>query len=104
MKKVRKITFQHSLVNVLNEGSDEQIKSVLIPENRIIVTYFNMDNDNDVIDGMIKENHDKETFSASFNQKDLSSANPNKYDLTTVGSKELLEALLLNVENSINKI
>lgn len=102
-KIVKQITFQHKRIDVENKGTDQEQINTLIPTNRVIVRYVEGEEAELILNDAIIETMDVNEPSVLIKQENMSSGNPNNYDLSTVGSQELLEQLLLNLENNLNQ-
>ena len=105
MKKkiVKQITFQHKLVEVVNEGTNEEQILDLVPEDRVIIRYVEGEESELIIGDAIKETIDIDEPSVLIKSSDMSSGNPHNVNLSKIGSQELLKQLLKNVEDKLNK-
>lgn len=102
-KIVKQITFQHKLVDVINEGTEHEEIMDLVPTNRVIVRYVEGEESELILDDALIETRDIDEPSVLIKQETMSSGNPDNVDLSTIGSQELLEQLLLNLENNLNQ-
>ena len=100
MKFIKQIMYQRKLVEKI-ENSEELIE--LVPEDRVIVRYVEGEESELIIGDALKETPDVEEPSILIKKSDMSSGNPDGVDLSNVGSQELLEQLLINLKNKINK-
>ena len=100
-KIVKQITFQKKLIRKINSDIKEEIMD-LVPEDRVTVKYVEGE-EAELISGNALVETDLVEPMLGINKNTMSSGNPNNYDLSTVGSQELLDQLILNLNNKINE-
>jgi len=101
-KIVKQITFQKKLIEVINKDTEQEQSIDLVPEDRVIVRYVEGEETELIVDGALIETPDIDEPSILIKKEDMSLGNPNNYDLSTVGSQELLTALLEKLNDKIN--
>ena len=102
MKIVKQIMYQKELIDIINIDTEHEETIELVSEDRVIVRYVEGELSSLIKGNSLVETPDIDEPSVLIKKSDMSTGNPNSYDLSTVGSKELLEALLKNIENKLN--
>lgn len=93
MKIVKSILFQDKLTETINEGTPVEEVIELIPEQRVIIYYID---DQEILPPNEK---DFTMLSKLIKLNNLDTSNTNNYDISTIGNKELMNQLLINLEN-----
>ena len=93
-KIIKQIAFQNRLIEIFNKGTDDETTIELVPNDRVVVKYVEGEETDLIVDGALIETPDIDEPSILIEKQKMSSGNPNSYDLSTVGSQELLTALL----------
>jgi len=102
-KIIKQIAFQNRLIEIFNKGTDDETTIELVPNDRVVVKYVEGEETDLIVDGALIETPDIDEPSILTEKQNMSSGNPNNYDLSTVGSQELLTALLEKVGAKINE-
>ncbi len=102
-KIIKQIAFQNRLIEIFNKGTDDETTIELVPNDRVVVKYVEGEETDLIVDGALIETPDIDEPSILIEKQNMSSGNPNSYDLSTVGSQELLTALLEKVGAKINE-